>query len=127
MSGDVLRLLLRNKAGRTPKPAHGTQPVQRISRQEMIKRRDHCMVEIARLRPEADASGSLADKARQLLTRHWATSSWRARADLLRTAEWLLGISRNAATAAFSPPNAIDRAPPEQPRVAGKRVRGALP
>jgi hypothetical protein len=106
MSGDVLRLLLRNKTGRTQKPAHGARPVERTSRKEMIERRDHCIAEIARLRSDTNASGNLADKALQLLTRHWSVSSWRARGDILRTAEWLLGISRKAAGASMPAPNA---------------------
>jgi hypothetical protein len=99
MSGDVLRLLLRDKAGRTTKPAHARPPAERITRKDMIARRDYCIVEIARLRSDTNASGNLADKALQLLTRHWSVSSWRARSDILRTAEWLLGISRKAADA----------------------------
>jgi hypothetical protein len=106
MSGDVLRLLLRNKTGRTSKPAHGARPIERISRKETIERRDHCIAEITRLRSDTNASGNLADKALQLLTRHWSVSSWRARGDILRTAEWLLGISRKAAGASMPSPNA---------------------
>jgi len=63
----------------------------------MIERRDHCMTEIARLRSGANAAGSVFDKARQLLTRYWATASWHSRADILRTAEWLVGIGSKGA------------------------------
>jgi hypothetical protein len=52
------------------------------------------MAEIARFWPVPGDSGSLFDKARRLLTRHWSASSWRARADILRTAEWLIGIGK---------------------------------
>ena len=51
------------------------------------------MAEIARVLVASQAiAASLFDKARQLLTRHWSVSSWRARADILRTAEWLIGV-----------------------------------
>src|SRR6266545_3632392 len=51
--------------------------------------------EIARSWSEPGNSGSsLFGKARQLLTRHWSASSWRARADILRTAEWLVGVGK---------------------------------
>ena len=52
------------------------------------------MAEIARVRRESTTPNSFFDKARQLLTRHWSLSSWRSRADLLRTAEWLVGVGR---------------------------------
>jgi hypothetical protein len=58
------------------------------------------MAEIARLWSEAENSGRLFEKARQLLTRHWSASSWRARADILRTAEWLVGVGKRTAESA---------------------------
>jgi hypothetical protein len=92
-----LRPSLRKAAGRKPQPTRPTRTVARIARQALIDRRDHCMAEIARFWSEAGNSGSLFAKARQLLTRHWSASSWRARADILRTAEWLIGIGRKGA------------------------------
>jgi hypothetical protein len=124
MAGDVLRLLLRKKTGQAPTTARTVRPVKRISRGIMIERRDRCMTEIARLRSDETTSGSLANKARQLLTAHWATSSWRARADILRTAEWLLGISRKVAGSSMpslgdTEPNgeARDRSHDKQPHL----------
>jgi hypothetical protein len=93
----TFRPLLRKASGRKPQPSRPTRPVERIARQVLIDRRDHCMAEIARLWSEAGNSVSLFAKARQLLTRHWSASSWRARADILRTAEWLIGIGRQGA------------------------------
>jgi hypothetical protein len=58
------------------------------------------MAEIARFFSEPGNSGSLFAKARQLLTRHWSASSWRARADILRTAEWLIGVGKKSAESA---------------------------
>jgi hypothetical protein len=97
MSGNLLRQPLRKKAGRTPKPLRAARPLPRIARQSMIERRDHCMTEIARLRSDANAADNLLHKARQLLTRYWSASSWRSRADILRTAEWLVGIGSKGA------------------------------
>ena len=97
MSRTMFRPLLHKPAGRKPQALRATRPVERIGRQALIDRRDHCMAEIARFWSEPGNSGSLFAKARQLLTRHWSASSWRARADILRTAEWLVGIGRKGA------------------------------
>ena len=70
----------------------------------MIDRRDQCMAEIAWFESERGDWGSLIDKARQLLTRHWSVSSWRARADILRTAEWLIGVGKQGADPASISP-----------------------
>ena len=78
MSGEMLQLLLRKKPARTAKPSRAMQPVERIRRAQLIERRSICMAEIARWRSDTDVSGNLTDKARQLLTRHWSTSSWRS-------------------------------------------------
>lgn len=107
MAGEVLRQLLRKKA-RIPKVGHGSAAPKRIGRSALIVRRDRCMTLLARLRQNENVSGTLADKAGHLLTAHWAASSWRARADILRTAEWLLGLSHKAA-AAVPPPRGQER------------------
>jgi hypothetical protein len=69
-----------------------SRPVERIPRRLLIERREKCIREIARLRLSANTSGNLLDKAGQLLTKHWAASTWRRRVDILRSAEWLVGI-----------------------------------
>jgi hypothetical protein len=96
----MLRPLLRKAPGRKSQAPRVTRPVERIARQALIDRRDHCMAEIARFWSEAGNSGSLFAKARQLLTRHWSASSWRGRADILRTAEWLVGVGKRSAESA---------------------------
>jgi hypothetical protein len=49
----------------------------------------------------------LVSKARTLLTRHWATATWRRRADILTAAAWLLRVhERNGAGL---PPGKPDR------------------
>jgi hypothetical protein len=85
----------RNSAGRAAKTSAVLRPTKRIGRQSLIERRDLCMAEIARRNGETGDARNLSTKARQLLTRHWWSSSWRARADVLRAAEWLLGIGRS--------------------------------
>jgi hypothetical protein len=97
MSHTTSRPLLRKVPGRKSQCSRSARPVERIARQELIDRRDHCMAEITRLWSEARNSGSLFEKARQLLTRHWSVSTWRARRNLIRTAEWLIGIGKKGA------------------------------
>jgi hypothetical protein len=96
----MLRPLLRRAPGRKSQAARATRPVERIVRQALIDRRDRCMAEIAHFWSEPENSGRLFEKARQLLTRHWSASSWRARADILRTAEWLVGVGKRTAESA---------------------------
>jgi hypothetical protein len=100
MSRAIFQPLLRKPPGRKPQAARATRPVERIARHALLDRRDHCMAEIVRFRSEPGHSGSLFEKARQLLTRQWAASSWRARADILRTAEWLIGVGKRGAESA---------------------------
>jgi hypothetical protein len=94
MSGKALQSLARHAASRKAPPARVARSVERMGRQKLIERRDHCLSEIAQLRNEMKASSSLAFKARRLLTQYWAAAAWCARADILRTAEWLVGIDR---------------------------------
>jgi len=94
MARATFRPLLLKAPGRIAKAPRAARSVERIGRQAMIDRRDQCMAEIARFESQQDHSASLIEKARQLLTRHWSVSSWRARADILRTAEWLIGVGK---------------------------------
>jgi hypothetical protein len=97
MSRTVGRPLLRRAPGRKSQPVRGRRPIERIARQVLIERRDRCMAEIARFWSGPANSGRLFEKARQLLTRHWSVSTWRARRNLIRTAEWLIGIGKKGA------------------------------
>ena|SRR3954467_3620129 len=96
MSRTVLRPLVK-PSGRKSNPQRVTRPAERIPRHALIDRRDQCMAEIARFWSQPGDVGSLFEKARQLLTRRWCAASWRARADILRTAEWLVGIGKKGA------------------------------
>ena len=63
------------------------------------RKRTECMREIERLR-SAMGSTPFIEKANQLLLpRYWAGANWRARAEILRTVEWLLGMGLNAGVA----------------------------
>lgn len=128
MAGDVLRFLLRKKATYATKGGRGSAPPKRIGRAVMIERRDRCMSEVVRLRSSASASGALADKAYRLLTTHWAASSWRARSDILRSAEWLLGISRKV-TGAPTPAGRTEsnRNSRSEPREAQQHLNAVSP
>jgi hypothetical protein len=97
MSRTILRPLLHKTPGRKAKAVRAPRAVERIPRQALIERRDRCIADIARLWSGPGDAVSLFEKARQLLTRHWAVSSWRARADILRTAEWLIGVGKKSA------------------------------
>jgi hypothetical protein len=129
MPGGMLQLLLHKNTGRTPKPTRVARSIPRIGRAALIERRDGCMAEIGRLRVNGDASSDLATKALQLLTAHWATSSWRARQDILRTAEWLLGISRKAADPSAIPSDDTVRRSRESdsPRAVSRKIAPPLP
>jgi hypothetical protein len=100
MPRTMFRPLLRKAPGRTAKAPRAARSFERIGRQAMIDRRDHCMTEIVQFESRRGDSANLIDKARQLLTRHWSVSSWRARADILRTAEWLIGVGKKGAESA---------------------------
>jgi hypothetical protein len=93
MSHAVFKPLLRQARAQKTRPAATKRPIKRIGRQEMIERRDRCMTEIAHHRDESIPNTFFA-KARHLLTRHWYPSSWRARADILRSAEWLVRVGQ---------------------------------
>jgi hypothetical protein len=99
MASTALRPILREQAGRKAKPARASRAVERVGRQALIDKRDRCMAEIAHCSDCGGPADRLFDKARQLLTRHWSVSPWRSRADILRTAEWLIGVGRNSLAA----------------------------
>src|SRR5262245_29381634 len=100
MARPTLPPLMRKARGRTAKPGRAARSVERIGRQDLIERRDRCMAAIACERQQQGESGTLFEKARQLLTRHWSVASWHARADILRTAEWLVGAGSRGSDAA---------------------------
>ena len=98
MSDAILRPLLRKAPGRKKAPVSPRRSVERIGRQEMIARRDHCMTAIGRHHTEPNPNAFFA-KARNLLTRHWYPASWRSRADILRNAEWLVRVGERLSQA----------------------------
>lgn len=89
----------RRGGGRKAQPVRVARSVEKVRRLELIGRRDRCLDDIAQLRNESDNSSRLADKAMRLLTQHWSASSWHLRTDILRSAEWLIGVGKNGAAA----------------------------
>lgn len=52
------------------------------------------MRDISAMRAGAPAEMGFVEKALQLLTRDWSLATWRSRADILRTVDWLLRMER---------------------------------
>jgi hypothetical protein len=73
-------------------------PIQTLDEKAISAKRAECMREIERLRA-ALGSTPFVDKAyRLLLPRYWAAASWKARADILKTVEWLIAMSLGVGT-----------------------------
>ena len=62
--------------------------------EEIQKRRERQMAEIRLLTKLRPAAATFARKAETLLTVGWGRASWEARAEILRTVNWLLEIER---------------------------------
>jgi hypothetical protein len=92
MTDPVFTPQLRKAPRRKKAPAATKRSVERIGRQELIARRDFCIMAITRHDRDESNHNAFFSKARTLLTRHWYPSSWRSRADILRNAEWLLRV-----------------------------------
>jgi hypothetical protein len=60
----------------------------------ILAERDRHLAVIDRLRHGNGSLRAFAAKAHTLLTRGWAPADWRTRADLLKTAAWLLHLER---------------------------------
>jgi hypothetical protein len=103
------RPMFLRSGGRKAKPARVPRSVRRVSRAALIERRDHSIELLARLHVAPGEPGVLFDKARRLLTRHWSESSWRLRVDILRTAEWLIGVGSRYAKAEPVEMAAVDK------------------
>ena len=58
------------------------------------QQRERLMAEISLLTKTHVGADSFVRKALTLLTVGWGRASWRARADLLRSADWLLNMER---------------------------------
>jgi predicted lipid-binding transport protein (Tim44 family) len=83
------RAATRAAARTAPKPGAKPSPAA------IDKARSQAMALIERRR-DRDGNAFL-NKARLLLTRHWAKADWAARATLLKTAGWLIRVAANPA------------------------------
>ena len=72
-----------------------TQPPKRQVA-AVLARRKRLMLEIALLQRSGQSSKFIAN-AEQLLTRWWAAANWKARSELLKTADWLLRVEQHRA------------------------------
>jgi hypothetical protein len=77
----------RKLAVATPKTAPKLRPGA------IDKARTDAMVLIDRQARFGDPGNVFLDKARRLLTQHWAKADWTARATLLKTADWLIRVA----------------------------------
>lgn len=61
---------------------------------KLLTERDQLVTEVSMLRARYPAASPFLRKAETLLTRFWARADWQAREDILRTARWLLDMTR---------------------------------
>ena len=82
---------------RSAKPATTTKPDTSRYKDRVAairQQRERLMAEISLLTKTHVGADSFVRKALTLLTVGWGRASWRARADLLRSADWLLNMER---------------------------------
>lgn len=71
---------------------------QRPPQEAILAKRTQLMVEIARLRNWNGTSRKPLDRAELLLTARWGRATWAARANLLKSAQWLVGLAYSQGT-----------------------------
>lgn len=64
----------------------------------ILAKRLNLMVEIARLRNWNGTSRKPLDRAELLLTARWGRATWATRANLLKSAQWLVGLAYSQGT-----------------------------
>ena len=116
MADPVFTSPSRKPPRRKKAPAATKRSVERIGRQELIARRDRCIVAIARHDRDGSSQNAFFLKARTLLTRHWHPSSWRSRADILRNAEWLVSVGEQVSEVATLELDRLAPVPPHYHR-----------
>lgn len=88
---------------RKPPPSIRLQPLKQPISHSCVDRillhREKLVTEINSLR----GASHHMDKAQQLLTRWWSTTTWSAREDLLKAADWLIRLEKRG-DALVSPP-----------------------
>jgi hypothetical protein len=85
-----------DRNGRNGRPLRS--PAQPLDEAAIGAKRAECIREIERLRATL-GSTPFVDKAhRLLLPRYWAAASWKGRADILKTVEWLIAMSIGVGT-----------------------------
>jgi hypothetical protein len=61
-------------------------------------KRAECMREIERLRGALGSTPFIEKAQNLLLARYWASASWKGRAHILKTVDWLIAVSVTAGT-----------------------------
>ena len=76
-----------------PKTKTGPKSRAKLRPAAIDRARAEAMALIERRRDLSDEGNVFLDKARRLLTRHWARADWTARATLIETAGWLIRVA----------------------------------
>jgi hypothetical protein len=76
-----------------PKTKTGPKSRAKLRPAVIDKARAEAMALIERRRDLNDEGSVFLDKARRLLTRHWARADWTTRATLIETAGWLIRVA----------------------------------
>jgi hypothetical protein len=88
-------LISKSIAARRGRPSDRDRKVGYDARvSAIVQQRERRMAEIRSLDRQGLAPGSFVHKAQRLLTLGWSRASWRSRAGIIRTVDWLLEMER---------------------------------
>ena len=73
-------------------------PAEKLDENAISAKRAECLREIERLRATLGATPFVDKAHRLLLPRYWAAATWRGRADILKTVQWLIAMSVGVGT-----------------------------
>jgi hypothetical protein len=77
----------------TKRPAvAGTAVKERLKPAVIDRSREQYVATIATFRKLTNETNAFIEKAQRLLTSHWAQASWSARAEILKTVDWLIRV-----------------------------------
>jgi hypothetical protein len=71
-------------------PRTEAQPYWRDRVESIATRRDQLISEVKKLREECELASPSIETVRRLLIRSWGRANWRARAQLIKAADWLI-------------------------------------
>lgn len=73
-----------------PRPA--AQAPSKISTNAILARREKLIAEVKNLEEKCQLSSRSVGNMRRLLTRKWGESDWQARLQILKSANWFIGL-----------------------------------